>query len=100
MTQTTIHGSSDIQTCAGEVLANGFGGGADAADSSLPRSAGDVQITFGCQILRKPMRQPIEISEAPISTIHGMMKLEMRNCGMANETPVTRMAGQISRIPL
>ena len=39
------------------------------------------------------------MSEAPISTIHGLMKLEIRNCGTANETPVTRIAGQISIIP-
>ena len=45
------------------------------------------------------MRQAIEMSEAPMSTIHGLMKFEMRNCGMAKETPVTRIAGQISFMP-
>ena len=53
----------------------------------------------GCQTLRKPIRQAIEISEAPISTIQGLMKLEIRNCGTAKETPQTRMAGQISIMP-
>ena len=35
-----------------------------------------------------------------MSTIQGLMKLEIRNCGTAKETPVTRMAGQISFMPL
>ena len=45
------------------------------------------------------MRQPIEMREAPMSTIHGLMKFEMTNCGIANETPVTRIAGQTSYMP-
>ncbi len=45
------------------------------------------------------MRQPIEISDAPISTIQGLMKFEITNCGIANDTPVTRMAGQTSFMP-
>ena len=48
---------------------------------------------------RNPIRQPIEISEAPMSTIQGLMKFEIRNCGIANDTPQTRIAGQISRMP-
>ena len=32
----------------------------------------------GCQTCRKPIRQAIEISDAPMSTIHGLMKLEIR----------------------
>ena len=35
-----------------------------------------------------------------MSTIHGLTKFEIRNCGTAKETPVTRMAGQISFMPL
>ena len=34
-----------------------------------------------------------------MSTIHGLMKLEIRNCGTANDTPQTRMAGQICQHP-
>ena len=70
-----------------------------AAESSWLRSAGEVQITFGFQTFRNRIRQAIEISEAPISTIHGLMKFEIRNCGIAKETPVTRIAGQISFMP-
>ena len=69
-------------------------------ESSRVRSAGDSHSSLGCQILRKPIRQAIEISEAPMSTIHGLMKFEIRNCGTAKETPVTRMAGQMSFMPL
>ena len=96
-----IHGSSDIHTSArvggGPVL----GGGAVmvAAESSRVRRAGDVQIRLGCQTLRNRIRQAMEMSDAPMSTIHGLMKFEIRNCGTANVTPVTRMAGQISIIP-
>ena len=30
-----------------------------------------------------------------MSTIHGLMKFEIRNCGIAKDTPQTRIAGQI-----
>ena len=39
------------------------------------------------------------MSEAPISTIQGLMKFEIRNCGIANDTPVIKIAGQISFMP-
>src|ERR1022692_2828800 len=101
MMQTMIQGISENHTCAvvglGLVL-TGFGV-IVAAESSLLRSAGEVQITFGFQTLRNRIRQAIETSEAPMSTIQGLMKLEIRNCGMANETPVTRIAGQMSFMP-
>src|SRR5262249_44018491 len=69
------------------------------AETSWLRKAGEVQISRGCQTFKNPMRQAIEINEAPMSTIQGLMKFEIRNCGIANETPVTRMAGQMSFIP-
>src|SRR5690606_22851106 len=94
--QTMIQGSSDIYTSpVVGFLADPFGAGRSFAESSLVRSAGEVQTSFGCQICRKPIRQAIAIREAPISTIHGLMKFGIRNCGTANETPVTRIAGQI-----
>src|SRR5450755_4478730 len=69
------------------------------ADSSLPRKAGDSQSTLGCQTFRNRIRQPIEISDAPMSTIQGLMQFEITNCGTANETPVTRIDGQTSFMP-
>ena len=63
------------------------------------RSAAESHSSFGCQIFRKPIRHAIEISDAPMSTIQGLMKFEMRNCGIANETPVTRIAGHTSFMP-
>src|SRR5581483_991887 len=99
--QTMIHGISANHTCAlvgfGPV---GFAGGAVLADSSLVRSAGESHSSLGCHTCRKPIRHAMEISEAPMSTIHGLMKFEIRNCGIANETPVTRSAGQIAFMPL
>ena len=96
-----IQGISENHTCAvvgfGLVL-TGFVA-IVAAESSWLRNAGEVQITFGFQTFRKPIRQAIETSEAPMSTIHGLMKLEIRNCGIAKETPVTRIAGQMSFMP-
>src|SRR3954452_24972991 len=97
---TMIHGSSAHQTCW--VLGfgpTGFGGGIVPAESSLVRSAGESHSSFGPHTLRKPIRHAIEMSEAPMSTIHGLMKFEMRNCGIANETPVTTIAGQTSFMP-
>ena len=69
------------------------------AESSRLRSAGDSHSSFGCQMLRKPIRHAIEISEAPTSTIQGLTKFEIRNCGIANDRPQTRIAGQISIMP-
>src|SRR5262249_45221812 len=93
MAHTMIHGSSDIQICAVvgcAVLV--FGGGRVPADGSWLRSAGDSHSSLGCQTCRKPIRKAIEISDAPMSTIHGLMKFEIKNCGIANDTPVTRIA--------
>ena len=83
----------------GFVVGAGSGGGTVEAESSRVRSAGDSQSLSGFQICRKPIRQAIEMSDAPMSTIHGLMKFEMTNCGTANDTPVTRIAGQISIMP-
>src|SRR5260370_6288663 len=100
--QTMIKGVGPFHISAVVTFAVEEAGGAGMvpAESSRLRSAGDSQGVSGCQILRKPIRQAIDTSEAPISTIQGLMKLEIRNCGTAKETPVTRMAGQISFMPL
>ena len=85
-----IHGSSAHHTSAVRRLRSGALAGVVAWSPRNCRgcaSAGEVQISFGCQTLRKPIRQAIEISEAPMSTIQGLMKFEIRNCGIANETP-------------
>ena len=42
----------------------------------------------------------METMAAMMSTSSGPMKLDTRYCGMANDRPVTRMAGQISIIAL
>src|SRR3954462_19758 len=98
--QRRIHGSSAHQTCwvLGFAPA-GFGGGAVPAESSLVRSAGESHSSFGRHTLRNRIRHAIEINDAPMSTIHGLMKFEIRNCGIANETPVTMIAGQTSFMP-
>src|SRR6476620_8025261 len=101
MMQTMIHGSKDIQ------IWPVVGGGPDllgrvdsvSAEASRVRKAGDVQTSFGCHTFRKRMRQAMEISDAPISTIQGLMKLEIRNWGIAKETPVTRIAGHTCSMP-
>src|SRR5689334_10926654 len=101
MMQTTIHGISEYHTSlVVGFLVLGFTGATVAAESSLVRSAAESHSSFGCHTLRNRMRQAIEISDAPISTIHGLTKFEIRNCGIANDTPVTRMAGQMSFMPL
>src|SRR5262245_6577332 len=97
---TMIQGVSAFQTSArvGFTLET-TGTGAVPAESSCVRSLGEVQTVFGFQIFRKPIRQAIEMSDAPMSTIQGLTKFEIRYCGTANETPVTRIAGQISFMP-
>src|SRR5690349_8612092 len=99
--QTTIHGSNALNSslCVSGVLSSGLAAAIVAADSSRPRSAGDSQSCFGCQTFRNRINAPIEISDAPMSTIQGLMKFEITNCGTANEMPVTRIAGQTSFMP-
>jgi len=96
-----IHGTSAPHICpsvGGTVLA-GFGAARVPAESSRLRKAGDSHSSFGRQTCKNRIRHPMEMSEAPMSTIHGLMKFEIRNCGIANDTPHTRMAGQISIMP-
>ncbi len=71
----------------------------EAMESSRLRRAGEVQISLGRQTCRKRMRQPIETSEATMSTIQGLMKFDTRYCGMAKDTPHSSTAGQISIMP-
>jgi hypothetical protein len=75
MTQTMIQGRSEIQTCrrVGFLSADVGPAARPTAESSRLRSAGDVQISLGDQILRNSTRQAIEIKEAPMSTIYGLM---------------------------
>jgi len=97
---TMIHGSSASHTCAVDGFGPGGGsGGRPSFEVSFERSAGESHSSAGRQTFRKPIRQAIETSEAPMSTIHGLMKFEMRYCGIANDTPVTTIAGQMSFIP-
>jgi hypothetical protein len=98
--QTMIHGVSPRHISAvvtGSLLT--FWAGMVPTESSRLLSAGESHSCLGCQILRKPIRQAIDTSEATTSTIQGLMKLETRNCGMAKLTPVTRMAGHTSFMP-
>src|SRR5215831_21369475 len=99
--QTMIHGSSALHSSdwVSGVLSSGVVFSICAADSSWPRSSGDNQSCFGCHTFRNRISAPIEISDAPMSTIQGLMKLEITNCGIAKETPVTRIAGQTSFMP-
>src|SRR4029077_5612328 len=88
-----IHGVRARQTSAVVGSAPGRGGGGIvAAESSRLRKAGEVHSSAGCQILKKPIRHAMQISEAPISTIHGLTKLEIKNWGTAKDTPQTRIA--------
>src|SRR5271169_1125899 len=99
--QTMIHGKRHIQISRVDGIRGEIGAtaGMVAAESSRPRSLGEVHSSAGCQTLRKPMRQAIDTSDAPMSTIQGLTKFEMRNCGIAKETPQTRVAGQIAIMP-
>ena len=44
--------------------------------------------------------QMMQYTPDTTSTSHGPWKLDMRNCGIAKLSPETRIAGQISIIPL
>src|SRR5262245_23432885 len=99
--QTTIHGSSALQSRDGlsATSPSGSGGGAGAMESFLPRRIADVQTCFGRQLRKNRTRQPIESSAAPISTIDRLPKFEIANCAIANEAPLTTIAGQTATMP-
>src|SRR6516164_42611 len=99
--QTIIHGRKAAQTCAsvGFAFAAAGASGMVAAESSWLRSLGESHSSFGCHTRRNAIRQAIDTSEAPMSTIHGLMKFDITNCGIANVTPHTRIAGQTCVMP-
>src|ERR1700743_2189447 len=72
--QTMIHGSNALQSSpwVSGVLSRAGTLAIVAADSSRSRSAGDSQRFSGRQTRRNRIREPIEISEAPMSTIQGL----------------------------
>ncbi|MCY1520113.1 hypothetical protein D9M68_548840 [compost metagenome] len=76
------------------------GGLASCALTSLPRSEGERHTFLGCHTRRNSTRLAIDTMAAMMSTSSGPMKFDTRYCGIANDTPVTRMAGQISIIAL
>src|ERR1700760_3477380 len=84
-TQTMIHGVSDFQISAVSGRTTGFGGARLTAEISALGRAPDLQKFAGCQIFRKPISAAIEISDAAMSTIHGLTKFETTNCGMAKD---------------
>src|SRR5579864_8363968 len=74
-----------------------------SASSNVTNSESRVVPTitdFGRHTLRKPARHAIDTSDATMSTSVGPWKLDIRNCGIANATPVISTAGQISIIRL
>ena len=99
-TDKITHGVQARISAARSCVTSGAGGLASWALMSLPLSAGDVQISLGCQTRKNSTRQAIDTIAAMMSTSSGPMKLLTRNCGIANDRPVTRIAGQISVIAL
>ncbi len=67
--------------------------------SSRLRRAVEVQIVLGFHTFRNSVSVPIDTSAAITSTSHGPWKFDTRNCGIANDTPATRIAGQICSMP-
>src|SRR5262245_43264436 len=97
-----IPGRNAVHTCAlvsSEAAPVICTGGIVDAEPSGPVNDGDSQSTLGRQIFSNPIRQAMDIRDAPMSTIQGLMKFEIRNCGTAKETPHTRIAGQICTMP-
>src|SRR5688500_8624071 len=71
---------------------------ATCAVGPLP-SPGNSHTRAGCQTFRKNTTAPSDTIDDTTSTSHGPWKFEMRNCGTANDTPETRIAGQTDHIP-
>jgi hypothetical protein len=69
----TTQGTHDQMICSRDACALGAaGGGMVPAEVSCVRSAGEVQISAGCQTFRKPTRQAMQKMDAPMSTIQGL----------------------------
>src|SRR5688572_23685297 len=62
-------------------------------------SPGRSHVRAGCQIFRNRTTAPSEMTDDTTSTSQGPWKFEMRNCGIANETPATRIAGHTDHMP-
>src|ERR1041385_8263792 len=58
-----------------------------------------LHMVFGFQTFRNPASAASETKDAATSTNHGPCRFETKNCGTANATPATSIAGQISIIP-
>ena len=67
---------------------------------SRPRMDGEVHAFFGFHTRRNSTSETIETMAAMMSTSSGPMKFDTRYCGIENDSPVTRIAGQISIIAL
>ena len=95
-----IHGVQAAISAERLCWTTGCGGLTSEALTSLPRMEAEVQIFLGCQTRRNSTRLIMEMMAAMMSTSSGPMKLDTRYWGIAKETPHTRMAGQISIMPL
>src|SRR3954469_23203410 len=100
MTQRISHGTQALNTSLPlGSFASGTGTGLPSAEVSLvPHSLVEVQISLGCHTRRNRIKQAMAQPPAAMSTIQGLMKLEIRNCGTAKLTPATTMAGHTSHI--
>ena len=68
--------------------------------TSSPATRGELPDRFfGCQHAKKQRERRHGHDGRDTSTSHGPWKLETRNCGIANDTPATRMAGQMATMP-
>src|SRR5262245_46873813 len=76
--QRMAHGVQASATAPADVLRAGGGGGAVELESSCVRSLGEVHASAGRQTRRNSVRQVMATTDAPMSTIHGLMKLEIR----------------------
>src|SRR5919109_2297937 len=92
-TLRTIHGTH-ARTTSADVCARGDW----TADGPLLMAGApvDSQISAGCQTRRNATSAVIETTAATTSTSQGPWKFDTRNCGTANPTAATRMAGQIA----
>ena len=97
----TLRMTHGIQARRSAAIATGGSETTAVAPCSVPPGAvaGIAVIgCAGCQTRRKSASVAIDTSAATISTSHGPWKFETRYCGIANETPATRIGGQTSII--
>ena len=95
-TESTIHGIQPMNASAAECFLNAAAAPTDlrlAAAGAAVRSSAKRHSSLGCQTLRNRYVTMMQDAAATMSTRFGPWKLDMKNCGIAKESPGDEAGG-------